>query len=229
MFGKAEEFLNKSGKRKISKKMPKNRRSSALSEDLAGLKDGENIFTTRSTRLDQQHPIRLACHLPTSVSSRCTVSIRFYQSSSSSLACPVIWGRRFSWWSYSSMLPCLSCCPLSAPLLSCLSCMHLSILGLAVLFFFSPVSPHLTFFSLCAPLSFSSHGHHFSRFSVIFLDACTTPVVPLMCSFRILSLLVTPHIHLSILISFTSSRASCPLVVAQVSAPYNRAGLTTVL
>ena len=43
-------------------------------------------------------------------------------------------------------------------------------------------------------------------FSVIFLDACTTLVVPLMCSFRILSLLVTPHIHLSILISFTSSR-----------------------
>ena len=55
------------------------------------------------------------------------------------------------------MLPCLSCCPLSDPLLSCLSCMHLSIVGLAVLFFFSPVCPHLTFFSLCAPLSFSSH------------------------------------------------------------------------
>ena len=59
--------------------------------------------------------------------------------------------------------------------------------------------------------------------------ARTTLVVTLMCSFRILSLLVTPHIHLSILISFTSSRASCPLVVAQVSAPYNRASLTTVL
>ena len=41
-----------------------------------------------------------------------------------------------------------------------------------------------------------------------------------MCSFRILSLLVTPHIHLSILISFTSSRASRPPVVAQVTAPY---------
>ena len=56
------------------------------------------------------------------------------------------------------MLPCLLSCPLSDPSLSCLSCMRLSILGLAVLFFFSPVSPHLTFFSLCAPLSFSSHG-----------------------------------------------------------------------
>ena len=40
---------------------------------------------------------------------------------------------------------------------------------------------------------------------------------------------VTPHIHLSILILFTSSRASCPIVVAQVTAPYSRAGLTTVL
>ena len=30
--------------------------------------------------------------------------------SSSSLACLVIWGRRYSWWSYPSMLPCLLCC-----------------------------------------------------------------------------------------------------------------------
>ena len=49
------------------------------------------------------------------------------------------------------------------------------------------------------------------------------------CSFRILSFLVTPHIHLSILISFTSILDSCRLVVAQVSAPYSIAGLTTVL
>ena len=63
----------------------------------------------------------------------------------------------------------------------------------------------------------------------MFLNACTTLVVPVMCSFRILSLLVTPYIHLSILISFIYSRASCSIVVAQVSAPYNRAGLTTVL
>ena len=69
----------------------------------------------------------------------------------------------------------------------------------------------------------------FSRLSVIFLDACTALVVPLMCSFRIFSLLVTPHIRLSILISYTSSCTYCPLVVAHVSAPYNRAGLTTVL
>ena len=69
---------------------------------------------------------------------------------------PYIWGRRYSWWWYSSMLPCLLSCPLSDPSLSCLSCMRLSIIGLAALLFFSLVFPHLAFFSLCAPLSFSS-------------------------------------------------------------------------
>ena len=82
--------------------------------------------------------------------------------------------------------------------------------------------------TMCSSFILLTWPYHFSRFCAIFLDACTT-LVPLMCSFWILSLNVTPHIHLSILISFTSSRASCPLVVAQVSAPYNRAGLTTVL
>ena len=81
----------------------------------------------------------------------------------------------------------------------------------------------------CSSFILLAWPYHFNRFSVIFLDACTTLVVPLMCSFRIISLLVTPYIHLSILISFTSSRAACPLVVSQVSAPYTRAGLTTVL
>ena len=85
------------------------------------------------------------------------------------------------------------------------------------------------FLTMCSSFILLTWPHHFSRFSVIFLDACTTLVVPLMCSFRILSLLVTPHMHLSILISLTSSHASCPLVVAQVSAPYNRTGVTTVL
>ena len=57
--------------------------------------------------------------------------------------------------------------------------------------------------TMCSSFILLTWPYHFSRFSVIFLDACTTIVVPLMCSFRILSLLVTPHIHLSILISFT--------------------------
>ena len=120
------------------------------------------------------------------------------------------WGRRYSCLSSSSMLPCLLCCPLSAPPLLYSTCPP-------------KIFPVLLFHSLhmAVPLQ--------SFVSIIFLDACTTLVVPLMCSFRILSLLVTPHIHLSILISFTSSRASRLLVVAQVYAPYTRAGLTTVL
>ena len=79
----------------------------------------------------------------------------------------------------SSMLPCLLRCPLSTPPVSYLSYTHLSILGLAALFFFSLVCPHPAFFSLCAPLSSSSR----EPFSVIFLDTCSTLVVPLMCSF----------------------------------------------
>ena len=125
------------------------------------------------------------------------------------------------------MLSCLSCCPLSDPPLSCLSCMHRSIVGVAVLFFFVHVSlSHLfpgmstsnILLTMCSSFILFTWPYHFSRFSVIYVDACTTVVVPLMFSFRIVSLLVTPHIHLSILISFTSSRASCPLVVALLSA-----------
>ena len=50
-----------------------------------------------------------------------------------------------------------------------------------------------------------------------------------MCSFLILSLRVTPHIHRSILISVTSIRCSCLFVVAHVSAPSCIAGLITGL
>ena len=59
--------------------------------------------------------------------------------------------------------------------------MHLSTLGLEPSTSF-PWCPHLAFFSLCAPLSLSSHGctTSVSRFLVIFLDVCTTLVVPLM-------------------------------------------------
>ncbi|KAK7028187.1 hypothetical protein SK128_016691, partial [Halocaridina rubra] len=54
-------------------------------------------------------------------------------------------------------------------------------------------------------------------------------VVPLITSFLILSLLVTPHIHLNILISATSSFFSCVFFIAHVSAPYIIAGLPSVL
>ena len=126
------------------------------------------------------------------------IELKMFFPSSSSLACPVIWGRRYSWWSSSSMLPCLLRCPLSAPPLSYLSYTHLSTVGLAALFFFSLVCPHLAFFSLCAPLSSSPHGrkYHLSRFSVFFLDACTTPDLIPPCH----SAHPSQHTHLFLLV-----------------------------
>ena len=54
--------------------------------------------------------------------------------------------------------------------------------------------------SMCpSPLLFT---YHFGRFSVILYGSGATFTDPL-CSFLILSFIVTPHIHLSILISFT--------------------------
>ena len=117
----------------------------------------------------------------------------FSSSPSSSPACPVIWGRRYSWLASSSILPCLLCCPLSATPQAYLSYTHLSILCLAALFFFSSSSILLT---MCSCFILLTWTYHFSRFIVIFLDAFTTLVVPLMCSFRILSLLVTGELSL---------------------------------
>ena len=79
------------------------------------------------------------------------------------------------------------------------------------LLLFPGMSTSSILLTMCPSFILLTWPYHFSGFSVTFLDACTTLAVPIMCSFRILSLLVTPHIHLSILISFTSSRASCPI------------------
>ena len=75
----------------------------------------------------------------------------------------------------------------------------------------------------------STCRHHFNLLSCTFLDISHTVVVPLILSFLILSSLVTPLIHLNILISATSNFFSCAFFTAQVSAPYIIAGLTTVL
>ena len=141
-----------------------------------------------------------------------------------------IWGRRYSWLASSSILPCLLCCPLSTLPVSYIyihASFHLRF-GRPLLLF-PGMSTSSILLTMCSYLILLTWPYNFSRCSVIFFDAWTNLGVPLMCSFWIWSLLVTPHIHLSILTSFTSSRASCPLVVAQVSAPYNRTGLTTVL
>ena len=125
------------------------------------------------------------------------------------------------------------CCPVCCVVLfqprAChISYWHLSTLALTALFvFFSSVCPRLSFFSLLI------HPHHMAVplnwvVFLVFLDTFTTLVVPLMCSFRIVSLLVTSHMYLSILISFTSSSASCPLDIVLVAAQYNIAGLTNI-
>ena len=96
--------------------------------------------------------------------------------------------------------------------------------------FLSPgISAPNTFLSMCSPSLLITCPYQFNLLSVIFLEACATFVVPRMCSFLILSLRVTPHIHRSILISVTSVSFSCIFVVAHVSAPYSITGLITVL
>ena len=71
--------------------------------------------------------------------------------------------------------------------------------------------------------------YHFNLLSCTFLDISPTFVVPLILSFLILSILVTPLIHLNILNSSTSNFFFCAFLAAPVSAPYIIAGLTTVL
>ena len=134
------------------------------------------------------------------------------------MACPVIWGRRYSWLPF-----CPVCCVVFFQPRLChisLTCIFPSQVWRPLLLFPGMYTSSILL-TMCSSFILITWPYHFSRFPVIALVACTTLVVPLMCSFRILSLLVTPHIHLSILISNTSSRASFPLIVAQVSAPYS--------
>ena len=71
---------------------------------------------------------------------------------------------------------------------------------------FPGVSSLNTCLSVCSSSLLITFPHQYNRLSVIFLEVCATLVVPRMCSFPILSLRVTPHVHLSIFISFTSIR-----------------------
>ena len=64
--------------------------------------------------------------------------------------------------SYSPILPCFLRRPHSTPLLSYLSYTHLSTVGLAALFFFSLVCPHLAFFSLFILITWPYHFSHVS-------------------------------------------------------------------
>ena len=71
--------------------------------------------------------------------------------------------------------------------------------------------------------------YHLSLPSLIFIPNRSTLTVLLMCSFLILSFLVTPIVNLSIFISATSISSTCFFVTATVSSPYTIAGLTTEL
>ena len=121
--------------------------------------------------------------------------------SSSSTCCPVIWGRRYSWW---SCFPCFSLC---CVILCQPSLCHTSLARIFPHYVCPPllVSPGISTSSILLTVYSSfilvTCPYHFCRFSVLFLDTCATLAVPLMCSFRIVSLLVTTHTQLSILIS----------------------------
>ena len=71
--------------------------------------------------------------------------------------------------------------------------------------------------------------YHLSLSSLIFIPNRSTLTVLLMCSFLILSFLVSPIANLSIFISATSISSTCFFVTATVSSPYTIAGLTTKL
>ena len=63
-----------------------------------------------------------------------------------------------------------------------------------------------TLLSTCTSSLLLTCDNQVSLFYVIFFLTGATFTDPLTCSFLILSFFVTPHIHRSILISFTSSR-----------------------
>ena len=95
------------------------------------------------------------------------------------------------------------------------SVISLSIVGLAVLFCLSLLCPHLAFFSLCAPLSLSSHGRRlplqlfFCNFLGRLHHSC--------CPFNVFISDLTTHCHSahpSQHPHLNSSHASCPFVVA---------------
>ena len=70
-------------------------------------------------------------------------------------------------------------------------------------------------------------AYHLSLPSLIFIPNRSILTVLLMCSFLILSFLVTPIANLSIFMSANSISSTCFIVTITVSSPYTIAGLTT--
>ena len=104
---------------------------------------------------------------------------------------------------------------------------HLSF-GLPLLLFPDTSNP-ITPLPMYSSSLLNTWPYHFNLLSCTFSDISPTFVVPLILSFLIMSRLVTPLIHLNILISATSNFFSCGFSTAHVSAPYIIAGLTNGL
>ena len=106
---------------------------------------------------------------------------------------------------------------------------HPSLYGLPLLLF-PGTSIAITVLSTVSFYLLNSCPYRFNLLSCSFLDISPTSAVPLIPSFIIMSTLVTPHIHINILIPTASNFFSCAFFTAHVSAPYIMAGLpTTVL
>ena len=97
------------------------------------------------------------------------------------------------------------------------------------LFLFSGNSIFITLLPTYSWFLFMICPHHLSLPFLIFIPNRSTLTVLLVCSFLILSFLVTPIANLNIFISATSISSTCFFVTATVSSPYTIAGLTIEL
>ena len=118
----------------------------------------------------------------------------------------------------------------SHQLLPYLLSLHLKIFFLVSLFSSFPGnSISIIFLSTYSWSLLMTCPYHLSLPSLIFIPNRSTSTLLLMCSFLILSFLVTPIANLNIFISATSISFTCFFVTATVSSPYTIAGLTTEL
>ena len=97
------------------------------------------------------------------------------------------------------------------------------------LFLFSDNSISITLFRTYSWSLLMACPYHLSLPSLIFISNCSTLTVPLMYSFLILSLLITPIANVNIFISATSISSTYFFVTATISSQYTIAGLTTEL
>ena len=108
----------------------------------------------------------------------------------------------------------------SSPTVPSPSSSHLHSLSTFTSVFLSFSSPPHPSSSLYSPTYSSSLLTHDVAVALLHLDISHTFVVPVILSILILSIFLTPHIHLNIVISATSNFFSCASFAANFSAPY---------